>query len=120
MIARVLDPSEWGKLEVTGNEPMHAYVPEEKMSVVVVEDEGAIVGTITIMQVTHLESAWISPSYRGNAGVVSKLLKATFEESRKVSGGWVMCQSTSDSWSDILKRLGGVKIPVETFIIGKG
>lgn len=116
MIARILPPDEWSKLD-TGFPPIGTTLRPEDSQVIVIEDEGKIVASVGTFRVTHFESLWIHPEYRGNAGVARRLMKACVSAARKWTDQWVWGCSGTDHMNDILERMGGKKMPVDTFIV---
>lgn len=120
MKARVLPPEEWDRLGVTNLPPITPYVRPQDIEVVVVEDGDKIVASMAVMRLTHFEGAWIDPQYRGNAGLVRMLLHSATEEARAWTDNWVIAGAADDRMRDILARLGGVKIPMDTYALGLG
>jgi len=120
MEARVLPVNEWNRLNVTELPVLLPYFRPEDVNVVVVEEAGAIVASLAVMRVPHLEGVWIEPSRRGSPELVRKLMSGAAYASRKWSSGWVMAQSATDHVSDLITRLGASKVPVETFIVPLG
>lgn len=117
MISRVLPPSEWHRLDVTGFPPIQPCANPPDTEVIVVEDEGRIVASMYVMRFTHLEGAWVDPRFKGNAGVVSRLLKRAKESACRFPESWAVAFTDRDDVSGLVSRLGGVKIPVESFVM---
>jgi len=117
VITRVLPPEEWHKLSVTDMTNIGPAFRPEDVQIVVVEDEGRIVATLGAFRVCHLEGLWIDPEYRGNAGMARKLMKGAVSAVRKWNDEWAYGASGTDHMNDIMQRMGGVKMPVETFVI---
>ena len=116
MEVRTLSPSEWVNLE-TGFPPLGTTLRPEDSQVVVVEDNGKIIASVGTFRVTHFESLWIDPEYRGNAGVARRLMKGAIGAAKKWTDQWVWGCSGTDHMNDILTRMGGVKMPVDTFVV---
>jgi hypothetical protein len=89
----------------------------ENSRVLVVEDEGQIVGTWVGMRVVHMECLWVKPSHRGLFGVTKRLLKGM----RDIAASWgtnkVITGSASEHVTDLIRRFGGVPMPCESFIL---
>ena len=117
MIARILPPEEYGKLDVTGMVCIAPACRPEDVQIIVIEEDGQIVATMGTYRVTHFEGLWIDPKHRGNAGVARRLMKAGISAAKKWTDQWVWGASGTDHMDDIMKRMGGVKMPVETFVL---
>lgn len=117
MKARVLPREEWGKLEVSGIPQIGLTLRPEDVQVLVVEDGGRVVATMGVFRVTHFESLWIDPEYRGNAGLGRRLIKAGIEAARKWATDWAWGASGTDHMDSIMSRMGGQKVPVSTFVV---
>ena len=120
MKARVLSPEEWSTLDVSGMPQIGPTLRDDDVQIVAVEDEGRVVATMAVLRVTHFESLWIDPAYRGNAGVARRLLKRAIEAAKKWTDSWVWGASDTAHMSDIIKRCSGNAVPVESFIIPIG
>ena len=116
MEARILAPDEWVKLE-TGFEPLGTTLRPEDSQVIVIEEDGKIIASVGTFRVTHFESLWIHPDYRGNAGVARRLMKQAIIAAKKWTDQWVWGCSGTDHMNDVLIRMGGIKMPVDTFVI---
>lgn len=117
MIARVLPREEWSRLAVTGFPLLGSTLRPEDSEVVVIEDEGRIVASMGTFRVTHFESLWIAPEYRGNAGLARRLMKAGVKSAKKWADEWVWGTSGTDHMNGILERVGGEKMPVDSFAV---
>jgi len=117
MTSRVLPREEWEKLEVSGFPAIGSTLRPEDSEVVVIEDGDRIVATLGTFRVTHFESLWIAPEYRGNAGLGRKLIKAAISSAKRWTDQWVWGCSGSEHTDDLFVRMGGKKMPVDTYII---
>lgn len=116
MRVRVLPMEEWGRLGESQLPLLLPFVNPENIAIVVVEDEGRIIGTLAALRVTHYEGAWIAPEYRG--GIVPRmLLRTAADVVRGWGDSWAFGGAASDEMRDILKRLGAVEIPMEIHAI---
>lgn len=120
MIARILPREEWGRLSITGLPALQETLRPEDVQVIVVEDGDRIVASMGAFRVTHFESLWIAPEYRGNAGLGRRLLKAGIKAARKWTDKWVWGASDTPHMNDVILRLGGKRIPIETYMIPLG
>lgn len=120
MKARVLPREEWGKLGVSGIPQIGLTLRPEDVQILVVEDGERVVATMGVFRVTHFESLWIDPEYRGNAGLGRRLIKAGIEAARKWTDRWVWGASDTDHMNDIISRIGGKPLPIQTHIIHMG
>ena len=119
MIGRVLSKDEWGRLDVTELPQISSVKPKE-IDVVVVEHEGKIVASMEVVRITHLESLWIDPEHRGNPALAKQLLKAAVTSAQQWGDNFAWATSATDHMSDIFERVGGSKLPVESFILALG
>jgi hypothetical protein len=73
MNTRILPLEEWHKLVRT---PLAAAVPHmpPDMTVIVVEEDGAIVGCWSLFHALHVEGLWIAPERRGTSTIAKHLL----------------------------------------------
>lgn len=120
MKARILPREEWPKLAVTGIHPMETTLRPEDVQMIVVEDGDRIVASMGTFRVTHFESLWIDPEYRGNAGLGRRLIRAGFSAAKKWTDKWVWGASDTPHMNDVIGRIGGVKLPIESFMIQIG
>ena len=120
MNARVLSPDEWGKLDATSIPQIGPTLKPENVRVIVVEDGEKIAGTMVVMRVVHFESLFLSPEYRGSPELVGRLWTEATRIAKDWTDTWVWAASDTDHMNDIIGRVGGVKLPVESFVIPIG
>ncbi len=72
---RILPREDYGRLAGTELEAVREQLPESA-SVVVVEDDGEIVGCWALMPVLHAEGVWIAERERKRGRVALRLLRA--------------------------------------------
>lgn len=117
MKARILEPSDWHRLD-PAHTPVFPGIPEEDVAVVVVEDEsGEIVASTMILRATHMEGTWVHPDHR-NAGVSRSLLRLAAGCARAFGPTWVFTGAADDHTRSILDRMGGQKIEMDTYVLG--
>lgn len=73
MTSRELPPSEWARLAGTELEAIWPALRPEWAHVVVVEDDGHIVGCWATLTILHGEGCWVAPSHRGKTAVARRL-----------------------------------------------
>lgn len=115
--SRVLPQDEWFRLDVTQFAQIAPTLRPDDVQVIVVEDEGKIVSSMVAMRIVHLESLWIDPEYRGHPTLAKKLLRQALESVSKWAASWVWGCSDTDHMDDIIKRVGGQKLPVDSYKI---
>ena len=112
--ARILPREEWGRLS-SGNGLVADFVAPEDMRVVVVEEDGQILGSMAIIRVTHLENVWFSDA--AGIGVRRRLLSAARDAAKEWAHSWVMASIGDDRTGAIVERLGGIQVPVDTWLM---
>lgn len=120
MIARVLPFSEWDRVHGKGFDGMLPLLDPSNAAVVVVEDGGEVVAHLGVLRVTHLESLWIHPAYRGNAGVGRSLLRKAMEVVRPWARRWCMAQVADEHVRELVHKLGGVRIEADSYALSVG
>jgi hypothetical protein len=119
LTTRLLPADEWDRLD--GHEALGGYPlpPAEAAQIVVTEDEGSIVGVWVIVQVLHLEPAWVEPSHRGGliVGRMWRLLKQTL---RSRGARVAFAFADRDDIRGYLGRLGLQPSTFSTFIYQDG
>ena len=114
MHSRILPPEEYGRLSVTGLHPILSDFRPEDMRVVVIEQNGEILATTTVVRTVHLESLWVKPG--SGAGVIRQLLRKVVDVGLQW-GRIAFAQSCRENVRNILGRLSGKKLDVETYIL---
>lgn len=99
---------------------MEETLRPEDVQMVVIEDGGRIVATMGVFRVTHFEGLWIDPEYRGNAGLGRRLIKMGITAARKWADNWVWGASDTDHMADIIGRIGGKPLPIQSHLIDIG
>ncbi len=120
MMARILPREEWSKLDVSGMPLIGPTLRNEDVQIIAVEDGSRLVATMAVIRVTHMESLWIDPEYRGNAGLVRMLLKQAVSAAKKWTDKWIWGASDTEHMNDIIKRVGGIQLPIQSFMIPVG
>jgi GNAT superfamily N-acetyltransferase len=116
--SRILPLAEWGRLGETELPKVLPYVKPEDAQIVVVEDDGRIVGCWAVLRIVHLEGVWIAPAYRGRGSVARRLLAKTLETARAWAGSWAMTGADTDEVRRLIEQhLHGVKVPMDTYLV---
>ena len=116
MITRILPVEEYPRLVGTEAEQLWPHLPESAR-VIVVEDNGCIVATWTLMQMVHAECIWIAPTHRGSFGVVRRLLGKMRETASEWEVSKIITASLSPYVSNLIRRIGGTRIEGESFLL---
>lgn len=116
MNTRVLEPSEWHRVQDLDVGELLQFVRTEDVKVVVVEHEDEIIASWTIMRMVHLEGVWVHPQHK-NAGVVRSLIRKTKEEAAEWSSAWVVTSAASDAVRAILSRMHAKKVEADMYTL---
>lgn len=119
MTTRLLPPEEWSRLEVVPVPQVAPHIPPGDVRVVAVESDGALAACVTLYRATHWEGTWIAPEHR-NAGVTRALLSGIREAAASLGSTWAFVGSDAPRTAAMLKRLGGVQVPMETYLVPFG
>lgn len=117
MISRILPPEEWPRLSGTEAGTVWQHFDPEQTQVVVVEKDGRIVATWTVLRTVTVECLWADPEYRGSFGVTKRLLRGMREAATRWGARVVYTASASAHVTDLIRRFGGIPSPCETFIL---
>lgn len=115
MTSRILDPSDWHRLVGTEVEHVWPLLNPEQTQILVIEDEGEIVGTLTLVSIWHAECLWIHPDYRKGCGVMRRLIDGMWNTAHRLGAKRLWSGSLSDATTNILHRLGAHEIPGRSF-----
>lgn len=117
MIARILDSSEWHRLEGTEADTVWRDIPPAAC-VVVVEHEGEIVGCHVLVPVLHAECLWIHSDYRKRSSVGRRLWAAVKQEAMNRFGAvGFQTAAVDDEVRGLLDHVGGVPIPGDHYMV---
>lgn len=110
MTSRILPREEWAKLAGTEAEPLIAHFDPARTSILVVEHDGAIVGTWTLMEVLHAECLWIAPAHRKHSAVARRLWAFMRRTAREMGVSIVATAAVSDDVRGLLAHVGATKV----------
>ena len=113
---RFLPPSEWHRLNPVFP-PLGTTLREDDSQVIVIEDGDRIVASLGVFRITHFESLTVDPEYKGNPAVGRMLIKGAIEAAKRWTDNWVWGASGTAKMNAFLSRMGGRKMPVETFVV---
>lgn len=117
---RILPPSEWHRLAGTEVESIVPGLVPEHTAVLVVERDGAIVGTWVLMRMAHVECFWVAPQHRGKAGVAGRLLRSMRGLLHEWGVSAPITGSVTPEVTSMIERLGGIRLPGEHFALPLG
>ena len=111
----MLPQDEWVRLSEEQIPDATAYVRPEHVDVVVVEeDAGKIVASMTVMRVLHYECVWVGTP---NAGIVRSLLTKAASLAQKWGEEWAFGGAENARMGRVLTRLGGIPMDYVPFVI---
>jgi hypothetical protein len=117
MTRRLLPSAEWSKLVGTELEDVWPHLDPDRSVVIVVEDEGQIIGCWSAFDVLHAEGIWIADAHR-RRGHVARLLLAGMSETALTRGVQTLATSAiTDDVAALAERLGGVPVPGRHFVL---
>lgn len=120
MTSRILPPAEWARLAGTEAGEIAPRLPRDSASILVVEEDGAIVATWALITMVHAEGLWIAPSHRGRFGVVKRLLSGMRAMAHSLGAPAVQTAAISTEVADFIRRLGGSPLPGQAFVLPMG
>lgn len=103
--------------EPTAQEFLKTMKYPEDVTVVVLEDEGRVVGHCCVAPVTHFENIYLDPQYRGNPAAGKKLLEAAYSSARAQGDAWVMVFVGDAKIASMVQRLNGKHVSGDTYVL---
>jgi len=118
MTSRVLPVEEWSRMPES-LDPLIMSLAPGSCRVLVVEDDGEIVGRWILFPVLHAEAVDIAPAYRKRGGVARRLLSLMYRSARELGFDRVWTASDSEDVTRILAHpsLGAVPVPALPFVL---
>lgn len=111
MTTRILEPHEYPLLAGTEAADFVMHITDAAL-VIVVEDEGVILGCHILQPVLHAEGLWIHPDHRGRVSVARRLWSAVQRNAKEHFGAdWFATGAASDDVCRLLEHVGAVKLP---------
>jgi N-acyl-L-homoserine lactone synthetase len=120
LMTRTLPPDEWAKLAPTALEFVWETLRAGTDHVIVVEDEGQIVGCWTLIPVLHAEGIWIHRDQQKRGNVARRLLTAMKAEAQSMGAQAVVTSSLTEEIADLAVRLGAEVLPGTHFVLPIG
>lgn len=119
MTTRILPPEEWSRLTGTELERVATEIDNrDGVSVIVVEDEGEIIGCWALMTVAHVEGLWIAPAHRRKGGgVFRKLWREMCRLTLDKGIGAVFTHGATPDMRTWIQALGGQPMTGEGFVL---
>jgi hypothetical protein len=114
---RILPVDEWPRLAGTSVGQVWPYLRPMRNTVVVVEHDGEIVGSLVLMQTLHAEFLEIAPDYRGHVAVARKLRAGMTAEAERLGYPTVLASAISDEMRGILAGLGASQLPGDHYVL---
>ena len=121
MMARLLEPGEWGRVEGSGLSTLLPFVAPQNIAIVGVEDRGDLAASVAALQVTHFEGLWIDPKHRGNAGVFRSLIRQAYAIPRARGEKWALggAADGDSKMAGVCSRLGR-ELPLKFYALPVG
>lgn len=116
MTTRVLDPMEWPRLDDAGAETVWRLLDPAHARILAIEQDGQIVGTLTLITVLHAECLWIHPSHRRRFGVMKRLLDGMWRAAHALGFRALWAGSVTPQMDHLLGRIGGSVVPGASFV----
>ena len=117
--SRVLPVAEWPRLAGTLLERAWPLLAPDATAIVVVEQDGQIIGCAAVIRCTHLEGVWVHPAYRKHAAVVRRGIDLVLDVVERQAGerrGLFLTTDDPDVAAALI-RLGGAPLPGVPFVV---
>ncbi len=118
MNVRVLPPEEWPRLTELQQPQFVEYVQPEDIDVVVVEEAGKIVATMSVLRAVHIEGTWIDPEHR-NPGVRRGLLRLAGQVARDRGARWAFTGAADEQTKRMLDK-HATRLEMDTYVMSLG
>lgn len=120
MITRILPPREWPRLAGTELGDAWEHLSPKDVSMLVVEQDGVIVGCWCVLRYVHVEGLWIHPDHRKRGSVGRRLLRGMRQAARELGARFVFTGALGDDVRGLIAHIGGTKLPGEAYVIPVG
>jgi hypothetical protein len=120
MHARLLPVDEWPRLTGTELEQVWPHLNDDHARIVVVEQDGQIIGCWSAIRYWHVEGAWVHPAHRKRGRVVQYAIALMFSTLRALGAGAVLTGSLTEDTDALIRHLGGNELPGRSFVIPLG
>lgn len=101
----------------TEADPIWPHLDPAQAQVLVVEQDGAIVGTWVLMRLVHAECVWIAPAHRGRGRVAARLVQFMRERARAWQVRAVLGHPVDAAVVALIEKLRGTRLPGVPYLI---
>lgn len=116
--ARLLPPEEWAeKLAGTDAGVLSAHLAPADTRMLVVEQDGTVVGTWVVTREVHVECVWIHPDHRHAPGIVRRLITGMYRIARDWHARIVWTGALTDEVRTLITKLGGQPLPGQMYAL---
>jgi hypothetical protein len=116
--ARVLPPEEWDRVQHIP--PFDQGLPDPAhWRILVVEQDGQIVGCCSLFDTVHWDGWWIAPEHQGKAGVFRSLVAEGLAQltAANILGVHTTVPDTRPDLQDLIERFGFVSAPGKLYLL---
>lgn len=118
MILRDLPVAEWDRLHHT---PLCEVLPlfrqdDTRVRIAVAEEDGEIVGCLTLFPAWHVDGLWIAPTHRKRGSVWRRLVHQMQHWVTELGVRGAVVGSMDDAMTDYLMRMGASPMPGRAFV----
>ncbi len=117
MTTRILPPEEWSKLAGTEADAVIPHLATLHAQAMVVEQDGAVVGSWLLIPMWHAECLWIAPAHRGKSSVGRRLLRGLRAAATTLGIDRVWTGSMDVGTTRLLAHYGAAQMPGEHFVM---
>lgn len=118
LTTRVLPPEEWAKIQHIP--PFDQGLPNpDHWRILVVEEDGVIVGTCSLFDTVHWDGWWIAPDHQGKAGAFRALVAAGLQEltAAAVAGVHTTVPDVRPDLQALITRYGFTEAPGKLYLL---
>ena len=115
LTTRIVPREEWTtRLAGTDLGTVASLMPEETR-MIVVEDDGVLVGCWSLTRMWQAEGVWIAPEAAKSPAIGRRLLKAMRQQAIDVGASCLLTGAQTDAVRSILTKLGATELPVSLY-----
>jgi hypothetical protein len=119
MTTRILPRDEYPRLAGTELDAVWPILPLDAQ-VVVVEQDGQIVGCWSAYRLVHVEGLWIAPEHRGKGSVARRLLVGMRETVAEMGASGAITGALTDDVRTMLRHIGATHLPGDHYALPLG
>lgn len=116
MLARVLKKKEYWRLAGFDISKVADSLPKDS-KIVVVEKDGEVIGTWSLVPYYHLECMEVKEGPRGKGKVARRLLRYMFGLLKSLEIPAAITSSVDPTVDEMIKKLGGKELPGKHFVV---